>query len=352
MQNKQIQATPRAIAIASVLTMTACPLPLPGSDSSDGSSGDSESGATATDTDASTDGGECPAGLEGCPCSVADSCFPGLECFEDVCVPADPCPVGSAGCPCTNGGTCDDGSVCEDGVCQCTPGELGCACDAGACGNALDCIDGECVIPELVSEAANGWGPVLCLAHPLNRQAPECFAARGDVWFPVTSACEMAEELLTNEWLRYDEWLPFGFDECALGVSIPAAQDPWEDAACFLSETERRCVGRIGHLWTHIDPECIVAPLDTFDPWGDNAVEQFGCDVAMPPAPTSLAIDEWRCGALPPPLDGDDRCSARLGSEWVRSPLPPCLIEHIQDPQGAGLLDVGWGPFDCLSAMN
>jgi hypothetical protein len=334
--------------IAAAFAMTACP--LPGSDSSAGSSGSSssESGEPEPETDTSTDTSECPAGIEGCPCSDADSCFPGLECVDALCVPAEPCPVGSAGCPCTNGGTCDNGSVCEDGVCQCTPGELGCACDAGACGNALDCIEGECTIPALGSAAADGWGPVICLGNHDFRAYPQCYAARGDVYFPVISACEVAEGLLDQTWLRYDEWVTGEYDVCASGQLVPPASPPWDDAACFLiEEIGRRCLGRIGHLWTHIEPECFGPQMAVFDPWGNNAIDMFGCYVAMPPAPTSQEVDEWRCGPYPPPITGDG-CFARIEQMWS-FPRPECRIEALA---ADGLVDVGWGPFDCVSAMN
>jgi hypothetical protein len=317
--------------------------------------GDGEGDSTGSETgdpgDGDGDPAGCPVGLEGCPCSDADSCLPGLQCVDALCGPATPCPIGEAGCACTNGGTCDDGSVCEEGICQCTPGELGCACDNGVCGTALNCADGVCAIPELVSEAANGWGEVYCVGDNDVRGSNDCFAARGDVYFPVISACEVAEKLLAQTWMPNDGmWIGGTYKECSEGLPIPPAQGVWDDAVCFLTEQigGGHCLGRIGHLWTTIDPECIGPVSDDFDPWGVGAIDMYGCDVDQPPPPTAQDVDEWRCGPLPPPYT-QDLCTARIDTQWTWSPKPACVVSALE---ADGLTNVGWSPFACLSAMD
>jgi hypothetical protein len=334
------------IAMAAILTVTACPLSMPGSDSDSGSSENTESGATATtDTDTGADTSECPAGIEGCPCSDAGTCFPGLTCFENVCDPANPCPIGSAGCPCTNGGTCDDGSICEDGVCQCTPGELGCACDAGACGDALDCIDGECVIPELISEAANGWGPVTCWSSPGAEpggpdRGPEtqCTAYRGDVGHRVYPACMLATKILDGKLMATMYW-PDGFQQfdCVEpGVAVPV-DEPWQDAGCWLNEQGYyNCYGRIGHLLIDVGPACSILPSE-WAPW-PMSPDNYGCVEGMPPSAND--VDEWSCS-------DEGGCRARYGSLWTL-PYPPCYAtETLTNFYGYEAHD-GWSAFACL----
>jgi len=333
--------------------LSACPLPDAG-DSTQGSAGsesESSSGSTSTDTgDGDGDPGECPTGIEGCPCSEAESCFPGLECADEVCSPVDPCPVGSAGCPCTNSGTCDDGSVCEGSICQCTPGELGCACDNGACGSGLDCIDDECSIPELVSVAADGWGPVTCWT---TRGAPwpagpaSCFAARGDVYYDVRPACEVAKGMLDAQMMPWPEWYSgLGWPGvCADGVAVPAPDAPWhQDTGCYISASGVQCMGRIGHLWVAIYPECAAAPMAEYAPWGDG--DSLGCSPGpVPPPVDDIDVDEWRCG-MPGNGYSGNLCMARMGSFWT-IPRSSCLFDV-----GGALGDFephdGWPLFTCL----
>lgn len=57
------------------------------------------------------------------------------------------CPEGSAGCDCYGNQSCDDDLVCADGKCLppgCAPGTENCTCDAGTCGQGLQCNDGIC----------------------------------------------------------------------------------------------------------------------------------------------------------------------------------------------------------------
>ena len=62
--------------------------------------------------------GPCPVGTEGCACTPADACDPGLQCLSGFCVDAGPgCPVGAEGCPCTGGGACDPGLQCASMIC-------------------------------------------------------------------------------------------------------------------------------------------------------------------------------------------------------------------------------------------
>src|SRR5688572_11718425 len=51
------------------------------------------------------DGGGCPVGAEGCPCTSGGKCNDPFLCNTNlnICI-SDTCPVGSEGCPCTQGG--------------------------------------------------------------------------------------------------------------------------------------------------------------------------------------------------------------------------------------------------------
>jgi hypothetical protein len=329
------------------LSLLGCPMP----ESTDDDVGDesTESESTSTDSDTTETEGGCPVGLEGCPCSDASTCFPALECVDGLCIPADPCPIGASGCPCTNFGTCDPGSTCVDGVCECEAGELGCECLDGGCSNALDCVDGVCAIPELISEAANGWGPVTCW---MSRSVEDpgvpgdCYAARGDVVHRVRPACEIAELLDSQEWLPFGTWEGSVWETgCAEGMPGPSAGAPWDDADCFLAGTQVRCWGRIGHLWTAILPGCTAATLSNpFEPWANNA-DAFGCLPDAPPSDND--VEEWSCGE-PLPVTGQV-CLARYGEHWTR-PFPPCyvdpvdgtLVTYMQQPFD------GWSVFQCL----
>jgi hypothetical protein len=341
---------PSRVSVACIAAMLAgCPEPT-GSEGDTGTTVVGTEDSTSTET---TDGG-CPVGIEGCPCSDALSCFPGLECVDGLCAPeepVEPCPVGSAGCPCTNAGTCDPGSVCEDGVCTCTPGEFGCAClDDGGCFDGLDCTDGLCEIPELISEAANGWGPVTCWADrgQWPGGAVVCYAAYGGAAFQVIPACEIAIHLIEDEWMPWPSW-PFGdwYFQCAGGQPFAAVDAPWTDGGCFLDQGSTRCLGRIGHLWVELFPECSVAPIHEFDPWG-AAFNPQTCGVDPLPPPDGDAVDEWRCGTVE---DIGDACSARFGNHWTR-PFPLCYgtdpeISSLATSQGLEA-NQGWPLFTCL----
>jgi hypothetical protein len=336
----------KLLPLFSLLLLPGCPVTLVddgavGEDEIDASTENDSTSNTDTTGDTDTEGG-CPVGVEGCPCTDASTCFPSLECVDDLCVPADPCPIGEAGCPCTNFGTCDAGSVCTDGVCECTTGELGCECLAGWCDDALDCVDGLCSIPELVSEAANGWGPVTCWyprgQMPINLNS--CFAARGDVVHSVIPACEVAEWLTSKAWFSSDTWV--ASSACADGVLLPTADAPWDEVGCFvIDEIGSLCIGRIGHLWTYLSPECVI-PVHEFEPWG--TIDSDCIEGTPIPAPVNNDVDEWRCGFG----ENDIGCLAKYGSNYAY-PYPPCLI----DPETAYLAEIGyelhdgWGLFKC-----
>jgi hypothetical protein len=323
-------------------------MPPSGDDELGGTKSGSESSGTdiASDSDTTDDGG-CPVGVDGCPCTDAATCFPGLECVDEECVPAVPCPIGESGCPCTNFGTCDPGSTCEAGVCSCEAGELGCECLDDGCGNALDCVDGLCSIPELVSEAADGWGPVTCWAQRGGSGVSQfCTAPRGDVFQNVISACEVAERLLDGEWKRGAQWQAASQQEqCAAGSPVPPSQAPWDDVACFLQDPNgiAGCYGRIGHLWTNLTAEC-EAPPNEFTPWGADQMMVFGCAVDSPP-PADNDVDEWRCG--PDSIFASPMCRARRGNLWT-DPRPPCWIDLIESLND----QVDWSPFACESAFE
>jgi hypothetical protein len=330
------------------LSLLGCPMP----ESTDDDVGDesTETESTSTDSDTTETEGGCPVGLEGCPCSDASTCFPALECVDGLCIPADPCPIGASGCPCTNFGTCDPGSTCVDGTCECEAGELGCECLDGGCSNALDCVDGVCAIPELISEAANGWGPVTCWADrgaATPSVGGQCFAFRGDVVHDVRPACEIAELLVSQEWMPFGTWEGAGWPVgCADGTAAPAPAPPWDDAGCFLSGGgEVRCFGRLGHLWVGLVPECSAPPMNAFPPWGDFIVDNC---VVPDPAPADNDVDEWRCG----PVMGlaNDICMARYGDQWTR-PYPPCYVDPIDSPLATVFNQQphdGWSVFQCL----
>jgi hypothetical protein len=328
-------------ALASLLT--GCPMP-PSGDDEVAATESSDSSATSVDTTETADDGGCPVGIEGCPCTDVSSCFPSLECVDDVCVPADPCPVGESGCPCTNFGTCDPGSTCEAGVCSCEVGQLGCECLDGGCSNALDCVDGVCSIPELVSEAADGWGPVTCRTQRGSNLDAGCTAPRGDVFQHVISACEVAERLQSGDWVRTSGWVTSeGFDVCALDLPVPDPQSPWEDIGCFVAEFDLiGCWGRIGHLWTRVTAMCSI-PSNDFGPWLPVQEDAYGCLVDSPP-PVSNDIDEWRCG-MHPDLDITAYCRARRGNFWT-DPRPPCWDAYLDTVYDLA----NWSSFDCSAA--
>ncbi len=89
----------------------------------------------------------CPAGELGCACDDG-ACTEG-RCADGVCVD---CPAGTLRCPCPAEGACDDGLVCEQDLCaepQCPPGALDCPCDGDTCDDGLTCMDSTCVpVPE------------------------------------------------------------------------------------------------------------------------------------------------------------------------------------------------------------
>lgn len=330
-----------------LILVAGCPMPSAG----DGEGGDNSESDVTTGTDSTgTDEGGCPVGVEGCPCTDANTCFPQLGCVDGLCVPAEPCPIGSTGCPCTNAGTCDLGSTCTGGVCECEFGDLGCACLNGGCSDALDCVEGLCSIPELVGEAANGWGPVTCWGGkgaPGPNVGSICTAARGDVVHRVRPACEIAKQFVADELMPFGKWAGAGWPMgCADGLEVAAAEPPWDDAGCYLVDGGIRCMGRIGHLWVDLYPECAAAPMATFDPWGDNP-DLFNCPTWPVSPPAENDVDEWRCGPPGQNYSGDV-CLARYSSYWTL-PLPPCAV----DPDGSPFADFaeafdGWSVFMCL----
>jgi hypothetical protein len=85
----------------------------------EGPSGSGETMEMSTGMDDTTGApGPCELGSEGCPCTAAGACDPGLTCLSMICVDAGPhCPVGREGCPCTMNGTCDPGLECLSNVC-------------------------------------------------------------------------------------------------------------------------------------------------------------------------------------------------------------------------------------------
>ncbi len=108
----------------------------------------SDAGTTA---DAGADAG-CVPGELGCACD-AGACADGV-CTLDVCVA---CPLGSEGCGCRSSGSCDTGFRCGDpsGLCEtCPPGELSCPCATGdVCGSGLLCTGAVCVADTCVAGA-------------------------------------------------------------------------------------------------------------------------------------------------------------------------------------------------------
>ncbi len=133
---------------------------------------------------------ECPAGSENCACSGDGTCDDGLQCKENFCVKGDVCPEGTEGCVCHADDSCEAGTAgavlvcteglcvpegtdvgglgdpcgeglpicglnegtqleCTEGTCQmpppvCTAGTLDCPCDAGSCGDGLECVAETC----------------------------------------------------------------------------------------------------------------------------------------------------------------------------------------------------------------
>jgi len=73
---------------------------------------------------------DCKPGESGCPCKNG-ACGDGLECKTDICAMKTTCVVGTAGCECAATG-CSDSSVCTDGICLlqggCASGAPGCVC--------------------------------------------------------------------------------------------------------------------------------------------------------------------------------------------------------------------------------
>ena len=99
-----------AVTLTNVSTVDASS----GSDESTGMFGETSMGADDT-TGAP---GPCPVGSEGCSCTAAGACNPGLSCLSMICVDTgQSCPVGHEGCPCTLNGTCDPGLQCLSNVC-------------------------------------------------------------------------------------------------------------------------------------------------------------------------------------------------------------------------------------------
>ncbi|MEC9397094.1 MAG: hypothetical protein VX475_05740, partial [Myxococcota bacterium] len=90
-------------------------------------------------------GNDCDPGQAGCECNAGDGCDTGLVCKSNTCEAS--CTLGTENCGCLDGTSCGlsgDGQqlACATGVCElpaCEPGELGCACDQGACSSGLEC---------------------------------------------------------------------------------------------------------------------------------------------------------------------------------------------------------------------
>lgn len=105
------------------------------------------------DSVASTGGGGCQVGFEGCPCTSGGACNDPFYCHTNlnICV-SDTCPRGSDGCPCTEGGACDPGLACfsdycvDPGFCTLNPGVESCPCtEGGGCDPGLVCLSDVCV---------------------------------------------------------------------------------------------------------------------------------------------------------------------------------------------------------------
>jgi hypothetical protein len=87
----------------------------------------------------------CTPGEAGCACD-AGSCVGDAYCAAGVCIG---CAGGELDCPCNDDGTCDLGGRCgDDDYCEvCPDGELACLClddPEAPCGDGLECLEGLC----------------------------------------------------------------------------------------------------------------------------------------------------------------------------------------------------------------
>ncbi|MDP3498797.1 MAG: hypothetical protein Q8S33_00635 [Myxococcales bacterium] len=129
------------------------------------------------DSGGGTGGGSaCTPGTVGCGCE-AGACSSG-ECVNGACVS---CQRGSAACVCRANNTCDMGLRCASGACEtCPAGQDGCACGAGdMCSAGLSCSNGTCV-PDTCVAGAPGC--------PCRTQGPVC---NTNAYCDSTSRCQM-----------------------------------------------------------------------------------------------------------------------------------------------------------------
>ncbi|MFH1405015.1 MAG: putative metal-binding motif-containing protein [Patescibacteria group bacterium] len=91
----------------------------------------SDDDVTSDDDAGDDDAGGCYAGQVSCPCYEDNTCDPGLECYNSMCVtpgsvpddytPGDPCEPGSVTCTCYGNDTCNSGLTCASGLCVALP---------------------------------------------------------------------------------------------------------------------------------------------------------------------------------------------------------------------------------------
>jgi len=111
----------------------------------------------------------CNKGSIGCSCRVtgADPCDIGLTCASNSKCMLKDCQPGQSGCPCKNG-ACGDGLECKTDVCaaksSCTVGTAGCECSATGCSDSSSCVDGLCL---LSVGCASGSAGCVCSTTPV-----------------------------------------------------------------------------------------------------------------------------------------------------------------------------------------
>lgn len=131
-----------------------------GDSNGNGGGGDEPDAGEDASEDTGEDTSDCTPGELDCSCDEG-ACGEGLVCSDDTCVEDTGCDPGTTDCVCTGDGGClDEADECIDGMCMprtdCD-GELGCACnDDGTCDEGLECSDGLCTSADALTVFIEG----------------------------------------------------------------------------------------------------------------------------------------------------------------------------------------------------
>lgn len=217
-----------------------------------------------TDADGPDAGGDtdpgCTTGEENCVCATGGECLPTnaagetLVCSSDnVCVTEDvtpECTPGDTTCPCTEAGECNDPSDECGAETTCVPrtncdGELGCACNAGACDSGLACVAEVCTMPSGLGVTLSGGDARGCdlLIETTGRNLADVVFVAGTRGRMQTRNERTAVSVIRTE------------DSALTGVVATLVFEDGEEAtADDISSISATCYDRTGSLVTDVSP--------------------------------------------------------------------------------------------------